>query len=93
LVSFKYDPFGRRIQKSSASGATNYLYEGSNTIADLDGAGNLVARYTQGAGIDEPLAQLRSGTVGYYDQDGLGSMTTLSSATGPIGIPTHMTRS
>jgi RHS repeat-associated protein len=84
-VAFKYDPFGRRIQQSSASGATNYLYEGSNTVADLDGTGNLVARYTQGAGIDEPLAQLRSGTVGYYDQDGLGSVTTLSSTTGTIG--------
>jgi RHS repeat-associated protein len=84
-VSFKYDPFGRRIQKSSSTGTTNYLYEGSNTVADLDGTGNLVARYTQGAGIDEPLAQLRSGTVGYYDQDGLGSVTTLSGATGTIG--------
>jgi RHS repeat-associated protein len=84
-VSFKYDPFGRRIQKSSSIGTTNYLYEGSNTIADLDATGTLVARYTQGAGIDEPLAQLRSGTVGYYDQDGLGSVTTLSGATGAIG--------
>ena len=83
--SFKYDPFGRRIQKSSSVGTTNYLHEGSNTFADVDGAGNLVGRYTQGAGIDEPLAQLRSGTVGYYDQDGLGSVTTLSSATGTIG--------
>jgi RHS repeat-associated protein len=84
-VAFKYDPFGRRIQKSSSSATTNYLYEGSNSIADLDAAGNLVARYTQGAGIDEPLAQLRSGTVGYYDQDGLGSVTTLSGATVTIG--------
>jgi RHS repeat-associated protein len=84
-VLFKYDPFGRRIQKSSASGTTNYLYEGSNTIAELDGSGNLVARYTQGAGIDEPLAQLRSGAVDYYDQDGLGSVTTLAGTTGTIG--------
>jgi YD repeat-containing protein len=27
-VAFRYDPFGRRIQKSSASGTTNYLYDG-----------------------------------------------------------------
>ena len=27
-VIFKYDPFGRRIQKSGPLGATNYLYDG-----------------------------------------------------------------
>jgi YD repeat-containing protein len=27
-VNFKYDPFGRRIQKSGPLGTTNYLYDG-----------------------------------------------------------------
>src|SRR5208282_5312594 len=27
-TTFKYDPFGRRIQKSGPLGTTNYLYEG-----------------------------------------------------------------
>src|SRR5438445_6801368 len=31
-TSFKYDPFGRRIQKSSTSTTTNYLYDGSNLL-------------------------------------------------------------
>ena len=36
-VTFKYDPFGRRIQKSSALGTMNYLYDGSNVIEQVDG--------------------------------------------------------
>jgi len=27
-TTFKYDPFGRRIQKSGPLGTTNYLYDG-----------------------------------------------------------------
>ena len=80
-VSFKYDPFGRRMQKSSVSEATSYLYDGVNSLAELDLTGNLVARYVQSAGIDEPLAELRSGTAGYYEQDGLGSVTSLTNST------------
>lgn len=77
-VAFKYDPLGRRIQKSAATGTTNYLYEGSNSIAEVDTLGALLASYTQSMGIDEPLAQMRSGTAGYYQQDGLGSVTSVT---------------
>jgi RHS repeat-associated protein len=83
-VTFKYDPFGRRIQKTSSSGTTNYLYDGANSIEEVDGAGALVVRYAQSAGIDEPLAELRGGTTGFYDQDGLGSVTSLSSLTASV---------
>jgi RHS repeat-associated protein len=43
-----------------------------------------VASYAQGQNIDEPLAMDRSGTVDYYEQDGLGSVTSLTSATGTV---------
>jgi RHS repeat-associated protein len=81
-VSFKYDPFGRRIQKSSASGTTNYTYDDANITAEYDGAGNVVAQYTRGAGIDESLAMSRSGTISYYNADGLGSITSLTDSAG-----------
>ncbi len=83
-VAFKYDPFGRRIQKSGPSGTTNFVYDGANAIEEVDSAGNLLARYAQGTGIDEPLSALRSGTTGFYEADGLGSITSLSSPTGTI---------
>ncbi|HLJ27685.1 MAG TPA: hypothetical protein VKY85_13325 [Candidatus Angelobacter sp.] len=52
-MNFKYDPFGRRIQKNS----TNYVYDGAIVIEEVDQSGNPLARYTQGAGIDEPLSE------------------------------------
>ncbi len=83
-VNFKYDPMGRRIQKTSSSGTVNYLYDGANVLEEVDASGNLVARYTQGLGIDEPLAMLRSGTTSYYEADGLGSITSLSNSSGAL---------
>jgi RHS repeat-associated protein len=83
-MTFHYDPFGRRIQKSGPSGTTNYVYDGPNTIQEFDATGNAVARYAQNWGIDEPLSEERSGTMSFYEADGLGSITSLSSATGTI---------
>ncbi len=34
-TTFKYDPFGRRIQKSGPLGTTNYLYDGVNDIEEM----------------------------------------------------------
>ncbi len=95
-VTFKYDPFGRRIQKTIASGATNYVYDGANIVADLDGSGAILARYVQGAGIDEPLALNTSAGTEFFEADGLGSITSLSGSAGltdtytykPFGITT-----
>jgi RHS repeat-associated protein len=85
-ATFKYDPFGRRIQKAftqnSTTTTTNYLYDGANTIEELDGSSNEVARYSQGATVDEELAQTRGGSTTYYERDGIGSVTSLSSSAG-----------
>ncbi len=83
-VTFKYDPFGRRIQKSSPLGTTNYLYDGLRLIEELDNSGNVLARYTHGAVIDEPLSGLRGGTTSYYQADGLGSVSSLTNDSGGI---------
>ena len=87
-VAFKYDPFGRRIQKSGPLGTTNYLYDGkdirSNVIEEVDNSGNVLARYTQNRGIDQPLAEVRSSATSYYEADGLGSVTSLSGSTGAV---------
>ncbi len=77
-VTFKYDPLGRRIQKSSTLGTTNYLYDGRSLLEEADQNGNVLARYTQGRNIDETLSELRSATTSYYEQDGLSSVSSLS---------------
>jgi RHS repeat-associated protein len=83
-TNFKYDPFGRRIQKSGPLGTTNYLYSGLRPIGDIDGSGNVIVRYTTGRGIDEPLSELLSMTTSYYEQDALGSITSLSNSAGSL---------
>jgi RHS repeat-associated protein len=87
-VTFKYDPFGRRIQKSSPVGTSNYLYDGmdgsANLLEEMDNAGNVLARYAQELNVDRPLSMLRGGTPSYYEQDGLSSVTSLSSSAGTL---------
>lgn len=83
-VTFKYDPFGRRIYKSSSSGTSIFAYDGDNFIEETNSSGSVVARYSQGLNIDESLAMLRSAATSYYHADGLGSVTSLSSSAGAI---------
>jgi len=83
-MTFRYDPWGRRIQKSGPLGTTNYLYDGINLLEELDNSGTVLARYNQGSWIDEVLSQLRSSTTSYYEQDGLGSVTSLSNASAAL---------
>ena len=82
-TTFKYDPFGRRIQKSGPLGTTNYLYDGIGVVETLNGVGSLVSRYA-GIGIDQELATAQSGTNYYYDSDGLLSTTSLTNQSGGI---------
>src|ERR1700676_3410037 len=83
-VTFKYDPFGRRIYKSSSSATSVYAYDGDHLIEETNSSGTAVARYSQGLNIDEPLAMLRSATTSYYEADGLGSVTSLSNSAGTL---------
>jgi hypothetical protein len=83
-VSFKYDPFGRRIYKSSSTATSVYAYDDRNLIEEVNSAGAVVARYAQGLNLDEPLAMLRSSATSYYEQDGLGTATSLSNGAGAL---------
>jgi len=83
-VSYAYDPFWRRIYKSSPSGVSIFAYDGNNLVEETTPGGSAVVRYSQGLSIDEPLAMLRSGTTSYYEADDLGSLTSLSNAAGAL---------
>lgn len=88
-LGFKYDALGHRVQKIFTQGSntttTNYLYDGSNSVADLDQNGNVLARYIPTRNVDELLAELRANTISYYSQDGVGSVTSLTTSTGALG--------
>jgi RHS repeat-associated protein len=83
-VSFRYDPFGRRIYKSSSAGTSIYANHGNNLIEETNSSGTAVARDSQGLNIDEPLAMLRSGTISYYQANGLGTLTSLCNTSGAL---------
>jgi RHS repeat-associated protein len=73
-VSYKYDALGRRIEQTSNGAVTKFVYNGASVIADLDGSGNTLARYTLGPRIDEIMAVRRSGNTYYYLQDAVNSV-------------------
>ena len=83
-VTFKYDPFGRRIEKISPTTTSIFAYDGDNLVETVNSSGGVVARYAQAPGIDQPLAMQRGTTTSYYEQDGIGSVTSLTAANGTV---------
>lgn len=85
VVNLKYDPFGRRMQEVSSSGDKYLRVRWANLTEEVGSTRAVVARHTQGPGIDEPLAMLRGTTTAdYYEADGLGSVTSLTGSTGSV---------
>jgi len=88
IVNYKYDGLDRRIEKevteTAATTVTQYIYDGEDILVELDGSNNIVARYTHGPGIDEPLITERAGQSFFYHADGLSSITELTDTTGTI---------
>ncbi len=77
-AAYKYDPFGRRIEKNVNNGTvTKFVYDGDQVIAEYDGTGALQAKYVYGAGIDEVLTMWRGNQTYYYHYDGLGSVANI----------------
>ncbi len=55
-ISYSYDPLGRLYQQTVSSTSTQYLYDGSNLIAEYSGS-TVQKRYVHGPGMDEPLVE------------------------------------
>jgi YD repeat-containing protein len=79
-VQYKYDPFGRRIEKNVNSVITRYLYDGPNVVTEYDDAGNATAKYMHNLAVDDPLALQQGASTYYYHKDGLGSVPPLTNA-------------
>jgi len=84
IVNYKYDGWGRRIEKEVDSVVTQYIYDNEDILLELDGSNNIVARYTHGPGIDEPLITERGGQSFFYHGDALGSNSELTDTTGLV---------
>ena len=83
-VSFKYDPFGRRVQKVTPLATSNFIYDGGNIIEEVNSSGLVAATYVHGPAIDEPLQMNRNSVINYFEQDNLGSISSVSDTSGSI---------
>jgi RHS repeat-associated protein len=89
-VTFRYDPFGRRIEKkvvdAAGSVTRSYLYDGEDIVLEDENDGSTTAstHYVHGPGIDEPLARVSGGQSTYYHADGLGSIVAITDASKAI---------
>ncbi len=87
-VNYKYDGLGRRVEKEvTDTGVTTiiqYIYDNEDILLELDGSNNIVARYTHGPGVDEPLIVEKNGVSSFYHGDGLGSITELTDHSGIV---------
>jgi YD repeat-containing protein len=48
-ITFEYNADGLRARKTTSAGTTQFVYDGTTLIAELDSNGNLLAVYTHGA--------------------------------------------
>lgn len=81
-ITYAYDPFGRRIEKNVNGNIKQYVYDNEDIILECATSGTVLARYTHGPGIDEPLAVQQGTAIYYYHADGLGSIAALSNTSG-----------
>lgn len=83
----KYDPFYRRIARSSINNEKRYVYDNENIIIELRGNNSIEAIYLHGPGVDEPIAMVRdmnengsfeNSELFFYSRDHLNSIHDLT---------------
>jgi RHS repeat-associated protein len=81
--TYQYDPFGDRVTVIRNGQRTDYVIDPSglgNVVGEYNGAGGLVAHYTQGLGLTSRVDA--SNAAAYYDFDALGSTVGLTGSAG-----------
>jgi RHS repeat-associated protein len=82
---YRYDPFGRRIEKKNDQTTTRYFYDGLNVIEEQDAAPvpNTLATYVY-ARLDRPLQMRRGGADHFYLEDANRNIIAMSDTTGVV---------
>jgi RHS repeat-associated protein len=83
-TTFGYAPTGERAWRRSKSGATYFLYDGINLLAELGEDLRIKTFFVHGFAIDRPLAMLQEKQSYYYLSDRLGSITHLTDDKGKV---------
>ncbi len=83
--AYEYDANGLRVKKADAGGTTRYLLDGLSVIGQYGADGARQAFYVQSlARIDEVLSVVNGQGKHWYQADALGSVYTLTTATGEV---------
>jgi len=88
--TYRYDPQGRRIEKTVASTSTRYHYSGQSLWAEYQSWNQALAYYTY-SGLDRPIVRStpNAADTRYYHSDGLGSIVATSNSAGATQSSTH----
>ena len=80
--TYRYDALGRRLEVNDDGVVRRFVYSGWNLRNEFDGTNALRATYVAGLFPDSVYEIVRDGTRYYPLFDGVGSVTTLTDATG-----------
>jgi RHS repeat-associated protein len=80
--TYRYDALGRRLEVNENGTVRRFVYSGWNLQSEFDGGNTLRATYVAGLFPDSVYEIVRDGTRYYPLFDGVGSVTTLTDATG-----------
>jgi RHS repeat-associated protein len=82
-ASFSYDALGRRSSRTVNGTSTAFAYDGMNLVQEQRNA-SVLANYLTGLGVDEVYSRTDSTATQSYLTDALGSVTSLTSASGIV---------
>jgi uncharacterized protein RhaS with RHS repeats len=71
-----------RVSTPAGGVTTNYVYDGDNVVADVNGGAVSKLYVTPFLDQNLSMTDVGTGTTYYYSQDGLGSVRTLTDAAG-----------
>jgi RHS repeat-associated protein len=84
-TTYQYDPFGDRVAATDNGQTTRYLVEPGilgDVVGQFEGAGNLVAHYTQGIGLTSRVDA--ANVAAYFNFDATGNTVALTGPTGGV---------
>jgi len=83
-VSYKYDVYGRRIEKNVGGATVSYVWDGQHVLAEYDSDGNLLRRFLHGGGDANPCAMWENGALYFVHEDHLGAAEAISDQSGDV---------
>jgi RHS repeat-associated protein len=73
----RYDPFGRRVYHFFHGDSVQHLWDGDQTVVELDGSMAVSVKYTYEPGSLSPFSMTRGGATYYYLYDESNNVTAL----------------